>query len=58
MYAIVQCKQLQISWADTKEKTVDSAAGFSSISTNRVMTECEAVLDSYHMEIATPPKKE
>ena len=34
MYAIVQCEQLQISWPNMKEKAVDSAAGFSSISTN------------------------
>ena len=41
-----------------KELAVQSVAGFSSISTNRVMTESVAVLDRYHMEIATPPKKE
>ena len=58
MYVIVWCKELQISWPNTKEKAVDSAAGFSSISTNHVMTECVAVLDSYHMAIITPPKKE
>ena len=45
-------------WPDMKELAVQSAAGFSSISTNRVMTECVAVLDGYHMEIVTPPKKE
>ena len=33
-------------------------SGFSSISTNCVMTECVAVLDGYHMAITTPPKKE
>ena len=58
MYAIVWCKNLRITWPDMKEKAVQSAAGFSSISTNRVMTECVAVLDGYHIEIATPPKKE
>ena len=58
MYAIVRCKNLQIMWPDTKELAVQNAAGFSSISTNRVMTECVAVLDGYHMKIATPPKKE
>ena len=41
-----------------KEKAVDSAAGFSPISTNHVMTECVAVLGGYHMAITTPPKKE
>ena len=45
-------------WPDMKELAVQRAAGFSSISTNRIMTECVAVLDGYHMEIATPPKKE
>ena len=45
-------------WPNTKEKAVDSAAAFSSISTNHVMTECVAVLNSYHMAIATPLKKE
>ena len=35
-----------------------SVAGFSSISTNHVMTECVAVLNSYHMAITTTPKKE
>ena len=58
MYAIVQCKNLQIMWPDMKELAVQSAAGFSSISTNCVMTECVAVLDGYHMEITTPPKQE
>ena len=58
MYAIVRCENLRIMWLDTKELAVQSAADFSSISTNRVMTECVAVLDGYHMEIATPPKKE
>ena len=41
-----------------KELAVQSVAGFSSISTNRVMTECVAVLNGYHMEIVTPPKNE
>ena len=50
MYAIVRCEELQISWPNTKEKAVDSVAGFSSISTNCVMTECVAVLNGYHME--------
>ena len=58
MYAIAHCKQLQILWPDTKEKVVDSAARFSSTSTNHVMTECVAVLDGYHMAITTTPKKE
>ena len=58
MYTIVRCENLRIMWPDTKELAVKSAAGFSSISTNRVMTECVAVLDGYHMEIMTPPKKE
>ena len=58
MYAIVRCENLQIAWPDMKEKTVQSAASFSSISTNRVMTECVAVLDRYHMEITTLSKKE
>ena len=49
MYAIVRCEDLQITWPDTKELAVQSAAGFSSISTNRVMTECVAVLDGYHI---------
>ena len=52
------CEELQISWPNTKEKAVESTAGFSSIRTNRVMTECVGVLDSFHMAIATPPKKE
>ena len=45
MYAIVRCENLRVMWPDTKELAVQSAAGFSSISTNHVMTECEAVLD-------------
>ena len=28
MYAIVRCKNQQIMWPDTKELTVQSAAGF------------------------------
>ena len=57
MYAIVRCKNIRITWRDTKELAVQSVAGFSSISTNRVMTECVAVLDGYHTEITTMPKK-
>ena len=57
MYAIVRCENLQIIWPNTKELAVQSAVGFSSISTNCAMTECVAVLDGYHMEIATPQKK-
>ena len=57
MYAIVRCENLRIMWLDTKDLAVQSAAGFSSSSTNCVMTECVAVLDGYHMEIVTPPKK-
>ena len=57
MYAIVWCKELQISWPDMKEKALDSAAGFSSIRANHVMTECVAVLDGYHMAIATAQRK-
>ena len=45
-------------WPDTKELAVQSVAGFSSITTICVMTECVAVHDRYHMEIVTPPKKE
>ena len=58
MYAIVQYEELQISWPNTKEKAVETAAGFSSISTNHVITECVAVLNGYHMAITTPLKKE
>ena len=58
MYAIVRCENLQIIWLNTKELAVQSAAGFSTISTNCAMTECVAVLDGYHMKIVTPPKKE
>ena len=58
MYAIVRCENLRIVWPNTKELAVQSAEGFSSISTNRALTECVAVLDGYHMEITTPPKKE
>ena len=43
MYAIVRCEELRISWPNTK-KAVDSAAGFSSISTNHVMTECDTIV--------------
>ena len=58
MYAIVWCEELPILWPNTKEKAVETTAGFSFISTNHVMTECVAVLNSYHMAITTPPKKE
>ena len=58
MYVIVQCEELQILWPNTKERAVETVAGFSSISTNHVMTECAAVLNGYHMAITTPPKKE
>ena len=45
-------------WQDMKELAVQSATGFSSISTNHIMTECVAGLDGYHMEITTPSKNE
>ena len=36
---------------------METAVGLSSICTNRVMTECVAVLDGYQMAITTPRKE-
>ena len=47
---INNCSQLWISWPHTKERQLECATGFTSISTN--------VLDGYHLQTITPSKKE
>ena len=56
--AIHNCPELQISWPYTKERQLDCATRFTSISTNHALWDCVAVLDGYHLQTVTPSKKE
>ena len=56
--AINNCSKLWISWPYTKERQLDRATGFTSISTNHALRGCVAVLDGYHLQTITPSKKE
>ena len=56
--AINNCPELWISWPYTKERQLDCATGFTSISTNHALWDCVAVLDGYHLQTITPSKKE
>ena len=55
---INNCPEAQISWPYTKERQLDCATGFTSISTNHALRDCVAVLDGYHLQTITPSKKE
>ena len=55
--AIHNCAELQITWPNTKKWQIECACGFTSISTNRALHECVAVLDGYHMQTITPLKE-
>ena len=56
--AMNKCPKLWISWPYTKERQLDCATGFTSISTNHAFWDCVAVLDGYHLQTITPSKKE
>ena len=55
---INNCPELWISWPYTKERQLECATGFTSISTNCALQVCVAVLDGYHLQTITPSKKE
>ena len=56
--AINNCPRLQITWPYTKDRQLESATLFTSISTNHALRDCVAVLDGYHLQTITPAKKE
>ena len=56
--AINKCIELQITWPNTKKWQIECACGFTSISTNRALHECVAVLDGHHMQTTTALKNE
>ena len=56
--AINNCPELWISWPYTKDRQLECATGFTSISTNCALWDCVAVLDGYHLQTITPSKKE
>ena len=47
--AINNCPELQITWPYTKDRQLECATGFTSISTNCALWDCVAVLDGYHL---------
>ena len=55
--AINSWSELQISWPSTKERQLECATGFTSISTN-ALCDHVTVLDGYHLQTITPSKKE
>ena len=55
--AINSCTKLRISWPNTKERQLECATGFTSISTNRALHDCVTVLDGYHSQTITLSKK-
>ena len=58
--AINNCPELQITWPYTKDRQLECATGFTSISTNCALQDCVAMLnlDGYHLQTITPSKKE
>ena len=56
--AINNSPKLQITWPYTKNRQLECATGFTSISTNCALWDCVAVLDGYHLQTITPSKKE
>ena len=55
--AINNCPELRISWLYTSERQLECATGFTSISTNHALQDCVAVLDGYHLQTITLPRK-
>ena len=55
--AINNCPKLRITWPHTKERQLECATGFTSISTNCALWDCVTVLDGYHLQTITPSKK-
>ena len=47
--AINNCPELWITWPNTKDRQLECPTGFTSISTNRALQDCVAVLDGYHL---------
>jgi len=52
--AINACKELDIHFPQTLEECKAAAAGFESISTSRVITNCVTVVDGFLLKIVTP----
>ena len=55
--SINNCPELWITWPYTKDRQLECAPGFTSISTNRALQDCVTVLDGYHLQTVTPSKK-
>lgn len=49
--------ELQIKFPSTVDECKEAALGFKTISTQGCIWNCVAVLDGYHLQIQTPPKK-
>ena len=56
--AINNCPKLWITWPYTKDRQLECAAGFTSISTNHALRDCVTVLDGYDLQTITPFGKE
>jgi DDE superfamily endonuclease len=53
-----RCPKLSITFPSTMDEIFAAAEGFQSISTNGAIMNCVGVVDGYHLEINTPPKKD
>ncbi|KAI2492717.1 hypothetical protein MHU86_21824 [Fragilaria crotonensis] len=58
VFAINDCDTLAIIFPTTPEECKKAAEGFSNISKEGCISNRVAVLDGYHLEIRTPPKKQ
>ena len=56
--AINNSPELWITWPYTKDRQLEYATGFTSISTNHALWDCVTVLDGYHLQTITPSKRE
>jgi hypothetical protein len=55
--ALVTCQQIKVKVPSSTEELKEAASGFESISTGGCISNCVTVVDGYHLEIHTPPKK-
>jgi hypothetical protein len=55
--ALVASESLKIQFPASPEELKNAAAGFENVSTGGCISNCVSVIDGYHLEIQTPPKK-
>ena len=57
-FANNDCDALAIMFPTTPEECTKAVQGFSNISKEGCISNCDAVVNGYHLEICTPPKKQ